>query len=134
MEETKKCPFCGETILAVAIKCKFCQSMLDEQSLKQNVPEEMLAEQGANLFRGIEAVGGRIFVTNKMIKFKAHLINLQSMPTEFPIDNIERIERKKSLGLISNQMVIILKSGLEYKFVVNNRDNLINIIENAMKK
>ncbi len=28
-EETKKCPFCGEEVLAIAIKCKHCQSMLN---------------------------------------------------------------------------------------------------------
>lgn len=27
--ETKKCPFCGETILACARKCRFCGEMLD---------------------------------------------------------------------------------------------------------
>jgi eukaryotic-like serine/threonine-protein kinase len=29
-EQTKRCPFCGEQILAVAIKCKHCGSMLTE--------------------------------------------------------------------------------------------------------
>jgi hypothetical protein len=31
-EQTKKCPFCGEEILAVAVKCKHCGSNLTEKA------------------------------------------------------------------------------------------------------
>ena len=39
-KETKKCPFCGEEILAVAKKCKYCGEWLEE---KQTVTKKMVA-------------------------------------------------------------------------------------------
>lgn len=31
--DTKQCPFCGEVILSIAIKCKHCGSILGQQNL-----------------------------------------------------------------------------------------------------
>ncbi len=36
MEETKRCPYCGEEILAVAKKCKYCGEWLEEEESSEN--------------------------------------------------------------------------------------------------
>lgn len=49
-KETKQCPFCGEEILAVAIKCKHCGSNLQEHKASEAVqPKVKLGETYGNL-------------------------------------------------------------------------------------
>lgn len=127
-EPTKKCPFCGETILEVAIKCKHCGSMLNETKT-ENEEEQILADKPANMFRGIESVGGRIKVTTKKVIFKSHVLNIQRIIEEIPLSNIESVTKRNTMGIIPNGMSIRLKSGVEYKFVVNGREELISLIE-----
>ena len=44
-EETKKCPFCGEEILAIAKKCKHCGEWLDQQPVKEFISCPACGEQ-----------------------------------------------------------------------------------------
>ncbi len=68
--------------------------------------EKILADVGVNLFRGIEAVGGRMKITNRRILFEAHAINLQKMPAEIPLDQIAEIRERNTLGIVPNGILI----------------------------
>jgi len=39
-QDEKLCPYCGETIKAIAVKCKYCKSSLANQSTLQRLPTE----------------------------------------------------------------------------------------------
>ena len=87
----------------------------------------------ANLFKGIEAVGGHLTITDKRLIFNAHKLNIQGGTTEILLTDIVSIGKEKSLKIIPNKMIVNTKDGKSYKFVVYKRDKLIQLITEHLK-
>jgi hypothetical protein len=90
--------------------------------------EQLLADVPANLFRGIEGVGGRLRITNRRVVFEAHAFNIQTAPAEIPLEQIAEVRKRLTWKLIPNGLLIRTKDGPEYKFVVWGRRRLIELI------
>lgn len=96
--------------------------------------EEIEIEGPANLFRGMEGVGGKIFLTNKKIIFKSHRINIQRGQTNIEYQNVKKIIERKTAKLINNGIRIITNDNKEYDFVVNERDLWVEKINKRIDK
>jgi GRAM domain len=88
--------------------------------------EKLIREGGANLQRGIEAVGGKLFLTDQRLFFQSHSINVQTGATEIPLSDIRGTELcwTKFLGVIPlfpNTLAVHTVSGVEYRFVLYGR-------------
>lgn len=95
--------------------------------------EKIEIEGPANLFRGIEGVGGKIFLTNKKMIFKSHKINIQKGQTDIDYANIQEVVKRKTAKLIDNGIRIITQNGKEYDFVVNERNLWFEKINERIK-
>jgi hypothetical protein len=91
-------------------------------SLNEN--ELIVLEKDANHFKGIESVGGRMFVTNNRIVFKSHALNIQNHEVSFIWKDIKQVNRYKSLGLLNNGLELHLKNNKVEKFVVEHTEAL----------
>ena len=101
---------------------------------QRNQGEESLADVAANLFRGIEAVGGRLKVTSLRLLFTPHAINLQSNPEEILLADVEEVGPRTTMWLVPNGMFVRTRAGQEFKFVVWGRTKLISMIESIIQK
>lgn len=95
--------------------------------------EEIEIQGPANLFRGIEGVGGKIFLTNKKMIFKSHKINIQKGQTNIPYEEIKEVKKRKTAKLINNGIRINTINGNEYDFVVNEREVWLEKINERCK-
>lgn len=89
-------------------------------------------EGPANLFRGMEGVGGKLFLTNKKVIFKSHKINIQKGQTDIEYNNITEIIKRKTAKIINNGIRIKTNDGKEFDFVVNDRDKWIEELNERM--
>jgi hypothetical protein len=96
--------------------------------------EKIFFDVAANLFRGMEAVGGKLKVTNYRLVFESHALNFQTGTTEIPLGNIVEAKKRNTAGIVPNGMAILTRDGMEYRFVVWNRGVLIDFINRCIAR
>lgn len=78
----------------------------------------------ANYYRGIEAVGGKLFFDQTGITFKSHAINIQTGETRIEYCDIQKAQKR---GLLTG-MSVFTKDGFEHKFVIYHRKDVIEFL------
>jgi hypothetical protein len=100
--------------------------------------EEVIRDSAANLQRGIEAVGGWLYLTTERLIFEAHIFNLQSGATVIPLRDVGKMWKTwtKMLGLIPifpNSLAVATAKGKTFRFVISGRDEWIIAIREAQE-
>ena len=99
-------------------------------------PGEILIKEGlANLQRGIETVGGRLFLTDSRLVFCSHLLNVQCGTTYIPLTEVRSVQPcwTKFLGIfpiMPNSLAIHI-DGAEYRFVLFARKRWVQAIRSC---
>ncbi len=99
------------------------------------LPDETPIREGAaNLQRGIETVGGKLYLTNQRLIFESHALNIQTGTTAIPLTGITGIRKcwTKFLNLVPifpNSIAVSTQEGKVYRVVTSNRQAWIDAIE-----
>ncbi|WP_395744651.1 hypothetical protein [Prosthecobacter sp.] len=93
--------------------------------------ETALHSGPANHFKGLESVGGHLWLTDGRLHFRSHKMNLQNHEWTAPLADIASVRATRTLGLIRNGLLIRLSSGAEHRFVVNDNERWAQAIAQA---
>lgn len=95
--------------------------------------EQIIHEGPANHFKGMEGVGGWLFLTSRRIVFKSHLFNVQRHTFSLPRDQIHSVEPARMFGVISNGLRLKTKDGRIETFVVEDHLTWSSKISSALQ-
>ena len=93
--------------------------------------EVLLKEGSANHFKGMEAVGGKMLLTNRRLIFRSHSFNVQTHEETYWLADITSVRTRNTLGIVPNGIAVILNNSREERFVVNERQEWIQKILRA---
>ncbi|WP_327004320.1 GRAM domain-containing protein [Dactylosporangium sp. NBC_01737] len=94
-----------------------------------NDKDGVLLRVNANLWRGREAVGGRLTLTRDCLSFRAHALNIQTEPLDLPLGHIASVQKYNHLRIIPNGLSVTTTSGAVFHFVLFKRDRIVAAIE-----
>jgi hypothetical protein len=107
---------------------KFANSkrFLNDTKIDIQEGETILFDSGANHFKGAEAVGGKLYLTNRRLVFKSHKFNIQNHKLSINLSDIDNVDRYKTLGLVNNGLSVTTMDNKTEKFVVQQIDEWVN--------
>jgi len=94
---------------------------LDGKAAGFDADEKVLHHGPANHFKGIESVGGKLFLTSRRLRFRSHALNVQAHDESFPLADIATVEPTRTLGIVPNGIRVTLRDGRRERFVVTGR-------------
>lgn len=101
------------------------------------LPDETPLRDGpANLQRGAETVGGRLYLTSRRLVFEPHILNLQKKVGELPLGEVTEVALgwTKFLGflpLAPNALIVGHGSGEPWRLTLWGRADWLAAIEAA---
>ena len=96
--------------------------------------ESVVREGFANRFVGAEAVGGRLILTDRHLRFEAHGANVQTQSWRVPLSGIQAVEATRTFGLIPNGVLLTLASGETEQFTTWDRDAWCRAVRSALDR
>jgi hypothetical protein len=98
--------------------------------------ETVIKEGRANLQRGIEAVGGKLYLSSRRLIFESHRFSVQTGDISIPLDDVALVRKcwTKFLNLIPlfpNSIGVTVREGTQHRIVVTDRDSWVEAIEAA---
>ena len=99
-----------------------------------NENEQIIKKGAANLQKGLETIGGKLYLTNQRLVFEAHKINIQGDSMEISLSDIQSCEKcwTKFLGfipLMPNSLGVYTKACIEYRFALFGRGSWAEAID-----
>jgi hypothetical protein len=98
--------------------------------------EKVIRKGMASLQKGLETVGGHLYLTDKRLVFESHWLNFQRGVTQIDLDDITGLAKGTTwlLGRIPtlpNAFVAATKDGTRYRLTVWKREQWISAIKQA---
>lgn len=93
-----------------------------ETQITLNSGEVIVHSTLGNHIKGIEAVGGKLYLTNQRFVFKSHKVNFQRHELSIDLNDIAYVQRYKTLGLINNAVSVVTNQNKKEKFVVEQQE------------
>jgi hypothetical protein len=99
--------------------------------------DEKLIKKGmASLQKGLETVGGHLYLTNNRLIFESHSFNIQTGVTQVELNEIMGMRKGTTMFLgilptVPNAFVVTTEDGSEYRFTVWKRKLWMAAIKQA---